>query len=530
MVEGSQLFIGHRHADSEIARALADFIRTSTAGLVSVYGSSDASFEGPRVGESLNDDLKMVLEGASVFILVYTDQTADWTYTMWEAGLAAGVDDFSTRLVLLQCGPDPPAFFNESVVVDARDRESIDWFVRDLLTAPNFFPERVEPITAFRADSVDIDEWGTRLFEELASVLPIGTQARQFRTTPFVRLGVDAADVQRIREGDMEPEELLDACTVLERASPRRRSRSEAGNGVHGEAASRCTVSSSRRSSRRTPSRRRSTPRSSIQAHLLTTSLLKERGVADLRMSNIPWGVLAGGSSRHTIIERCTIRGGNNRANIGVAVVSGHHLLIRDCSISDMAKAGYDGEVPAWSGIRIEPAKDTASNIRVTNNHISNCHEGIAAVKPLEDDDYLISDVKIDNNVVVDDGAVGQRGILLSRSIDGATITDNVCEGFDQLGQGPNDSSGIMVTLGGHVRDDAGARDVVIARNRCRYNTYGIWWVGAAGAVIDSNICRNNAVGIRLFNPTGKFGHLVHNVLLDNRVDLMMPPASSPLV
>ncbi|MDQ6815450.1 MAG: hypothetical protein M3040_17085, partial [Bacteroidota bacterium] len=83
------LFISHKHSDSKIADVIRTFVTMSTLGFVDVYQSSTALAEGPKVGRSLNKQLRETLWKASVLILLYTDHEQDWNYCMWECGVAS---------------------------------------------------------------------------------------------------------------------------------------------------------------------------------------------------------------------------------------------------------------------------------------------------------------------------------------------------------------------------------------------------------------------------------------------------------
>ena len=44
-----------------------------------------------------------------LFLLVYTVPDDDWSWGMWEAGVALGAEGPDTRLVVFQCGKNAPA-------------------------------------------------------------------------------------------------------------------------------------------------------------------------------------------------------------------------------------------------------------------------------------------------------------------------------------------------------------------------------------------------------------------------------------
>ena len=98
------VFVSHKHSDREIAETIARFIRNSSAGKVRVHLSSSPHFEGPRLGQAINGELKNALAITEVVILVYTTDTEDWSYCMWECGVATNPkDERPTSVVVVQC-------------------------------------------------------------------------------------------------------------------------------------------------------------------------------------------------------------------------------------------------------------------------------------------------------------------------------------------------------------------------------------------------------------------------------------------
>lgn len=134
------LFISHKHADSKIARVLADFIEERSSGHVKVHLSSSPDFKGPMYGKGLNDQLRQALWDTEVLILVYTSADQDWSYCMWECGVAIHPQSTSTTVVVFQCGSDVPAPFNDVLRVNVRKYEDIKRFIDQFLRDPKFFP------------------------------------------------------------------------------------------------------------------------------------------------------------------------------------------------------------------------------------------------------------------------------------------------------------------------------------------------------------------------------------------------------
>ena len=112
------IFISHKHSDSKIAQVLAGFLEEKSNGLVKVHLSSSPNFDGPRFGPSLNAQLRQALWTTDVLILVYTSADQDWSYCMWECGVASDSHSPETTIVVFQCGPDIPAPFQDVLRVN----------------------------------------------------------------------------------------------------------------------------------------------------------------------------------------------------------------------------------------------------------------------------------------------------------------------------------------------------------------------------------------------------------------------------
>jgi len=195
------LFISHKHADREIAETIARFVRTKTANNVRVHLSSSPDFEGPRLGKQLNDELKRALGAAEAVILVFTSETEDWSYCMWECGIATDPKDpQTTSVVVVQCGADEPRPFGDQLRVDARNLDSVQGLVKALLTGTDFFSRREEPVTRFAAEGAEVKEFAAELHAKLGEVLPSGGGAeRSTPTSPYLRIRLDDQAVEELR-------------------------------------------------------------------------------------------------------------------------------------------------------------------------------------------------------------------------------------------------------------------------------------------------------------------------------------------
>ena len=195
------VFVSHKHSDREIAETIARFIRTSTAGKARVHLSSSPDYEGPRFGQALNEELKRALGAADAVILVFTTDTEDWSYCMWECGIATDPNDRRpTSVIVVQCTAVPPKPFGDQLRVDARDLDSVQAFVKALLTTTDFFARRDSPVTGFAAEGSEVMEFAVDLHAKLAVVLPSGGGAeRSTPTSPFLRIRLNGQAVEELR-------------------------------------------------------------------------------------------------------------------------------------------------------------------------------------------------------------------------------------------------------------------------------------------------------------------------------------------
>jgi hypothetical protein len=147
------LFISHKHENHRIADAIRKFVDVSTGGLVEVYQSSSDQTPGPRAGFSLNQELKNALCHAGAFVLIYTHSTLDWSYCMFEYGVANNPQSPDTRMILFRCCDAVPLLFAGQVNVNARELVDIQKFTNQLLTAPDFFRDYGGPVTRHQPNS-----------------------------------------------------------------------------------------------------------------------------------------------------------------------------------------------------------------------------------------------------------------------------------------------------------------------------------------------------------------------------------------
>ena len=195
------LFISHKHSDRRIGDELSQFIVEKTAGSVEVFLSSNPAFKGPMIGQDLTDELKTALLKSSVLVLLYTTADQDWSYCMWECGVATDPMKMATRILVLQCGADSPAVFQDKVRLNARRLKDLQRFVDALLRHDDFFHDHEGPIAGSLETSV-IEKYAQELSEALRPhIPPLETEPIEDTANwPHLGLELPMSDVKLIED------------------------------------------------------------------------------------------------------------------------------------------------------------------------------------------------------------------------------------------------------------------------------------------------------------------------------------------
>ena len=185
------LFISHRHADKDIADVFRKFINTYSGGRIRIFQSSAVGYS-TSVGSSLNQELSEKLKAANVLILLYTSKEEDWSYCMWECGVALE-PSVPTKIIVFEFAGHSPAPFSDLVRVNARDRTSIHGFTQQLLTNPNFFPCSQAAIARhFSKNGEEVKNAADDLFQKLQAASPLDDYAlpEEWNVWPFLGLEI----------------------------------------------------------------------------------------------------------------------------------------------------------------------------------------------------------------------------------------------------------------------------------------------------------------------------------------------------
>jgi hypothetical protein len=185
---------------------LTDFITTRSSGNVDVYQTSSSGAQGPRIGGNVNRELRNALLRADALILVYTRQEGDWSYCMWECGVATDPASEDTHVIVFQCGDDLPRVFADQVAVDARDQIQVRRFAAQFLTGTDFFPDQRQPLTGFQPNDLNVERAAQALFEELEGVLPDEPHGvEEWPALPYLQIEIGGEVVQRI-QSEQQPD------------------------------------------------------------------------------------------------------------------------------------------------------------------------------------------------------------------------------------------------------------------------------------------------------------------------------------
>lgn len=196
------IFISHKHADSKIAQVLAAFCEKRAGGRVEVFLSSNPKFKGPRIGKNLKTELMETLWRTDVLLLVYTSATDyDWSYCMWECGVAMDSQSPETNIIVFQCGTDSPPLFEDATRINARKLDDIKRFVDPFLRAQDFFPSLKASLTSNYKDEF-VDDDVKELHKGFGDVLPKdgGGASQEWPTWPYLRIELPLNEVEKMSQ------------------------------------------------------------------------------------------------------------------------------------------------------------------------------------------------------------------------------------------------------------------------------------------------------------------------------------------
>ena len=194
------IFISHLHDDKKIADVIRNTLDEWGMGEIPIFQSTDPK-SGPGIGAPLTAELKNALVDASVVLLVYTFADRDWSYPMWECGVATDPEREHTKIVVFQCTDDAPKPFHDRVKVRINEEE-IRKFTGQFHKDDKFFPGFNEAFAPVIPESA-LDSISKTLYDRLIKVIPAKKLEPMYRWD-FLTLELDSTYVREIRDESSE--------------------------------------------------------------------------------------------------------------------------------------------------------------------------------------------------------------------------------------------------------------------------------------------------------------------------------------
>ena len=157
------IFISFKEQDAEIAEQIKRIIQQHGRIEIHVFKETEGGVE-------YRDWIKSCLQRSHLFLLIYTDLTADWTWCMYEAGLFTPLNGAPERPLICLHPPHilPPAPLSHYEAVKAEPADLVTRLLRPLyLETPNLIPAATHPVNDYLTDETmqNIAEELTRLME-----------------------------------------------------------------------------------------------------------------------------------------------------------------------------------------------------------------------------------------------------------------------------------------------------------------------------------------------------------------------------
>jgi TIR domain len=193
------IFISHKQSDKAIAEAVAKFLKDEATREIRIFLSSSTGFEGVRFGKPISTELRGVLANADVFLLLYTSPDEDWSWCMWEWGIANHPASAKTTMVVLQCGTESPKIDVGNRRVNVRQKDEIHTFVKQYFTIAGFFPSLEGEAFGGHFSSDTIAAKAEKFFDTLMT-FPAIDPTMEWQTWPFLQLELPITLVDRIKD------------------------------------------------------------------------------------------------------------------------------------------------------------------------------------------------------------------------------------------------------------------------------------------------------------------------------------------
>lgn len=132
-----KIFISHRHADTKFADVLRVNLQIWGVSNSEIFQSSSAVAK-TNVWTGIYDSTVRQISECNLFIMIVTNENYDWSYCLWEAGIALGNPKTDTKLFVLSLDNYSPKVLNRSPVVKVKAPDILN-FVTSLHRDYNLF-------------------------------------------------------------------------------------------------------------------------------------------------------------------------------------------------------------------------------------------------------------------------------------------------------------------------------------------------------------------------------------------------------
>jgi hypothetical protein len=189
------LFISHRHEDCRIADIFRKAFEEWSNGEVTIFQSSNAK-TAPSVGDELDDVVRKAAADASVLLLIYTVTDDDWTWCMYECGLAQDPATFDTRILVFHTPADPPAPLQHLITLPM-SIEALETLAEQFHRSTEFFPGRDQAIAPTIKED-QIKQRSMALYQNLTKEIR-DVQIKSSIRYDQITLSIPFTDVERIK-------------------------------------------------------------------------------------------------------------------------------------------------------------------------------------------------------------------------------------------------------------------------------------------------------------------------------------------
>ncbi|MGD9159283.1 MAG: hypothetical protein PVG39_12800 [Desulfobacteraceae bacterium] len=200
----SKIFICHRHDEKQIAKVINSHIQDWGIRRNDIFLSSDFK-GGGRIGMELDKELVTKLTESNLLIFIYTHPIHDWSYCMWECGVATTLDR-ATNIIVFECAEDTPSVFEKDIRVRVNKEEDIKKFTYQFHKDENFFRGQPPFNDKFSDEALEIK--ANRLFQDLTLVIP-GGGYKEIPLLHLVKLVLNSENVN-IVETKKSPDQAYD--------------------------------------------------------------------------------------------------------------------------------------------------------------------------------------------------------------------------------------------------------------------------------------------------------------------------------